>query len=231
MGSVDTKVIPLDRKRDGARPSGDVVDELRAVLARDEVAWRRFVARYDPPLRDVVRHATEATDPLTDDRIDDVLGDFWLALVAKDMRMLRAFDPASGADLLAWLTFHVAQFVTEHVTEARAEPPLVQLDKARNVATPASDREGIIDLRRELLALLQLPDAKQAVASIVRETLESERGDQIDDGLIDAETAAELLAMTPAAVRKAASRGSLPCRRIGRKLRFLRTELLAIARR
>src|SRR5581483_6062981 len=87
-----------------AAPSEETA-ELAAVLDRDEAAWRRFVAHFDGPLRAVVRHATEATYALSDDQIDDVLGDFWMALVANDMRLLRAFNPARGSALLTWLTF------------------------------------------------------------------------------------------------------------------------------
>lgn len=43
--------------------------------------------------------------------------------------------------------------------------------------------------------------------------------------LIDAETAAGLLCMTPGAVRAAARRGTLPCVHVGRSVRFSRAAL------
>jgi len=48
----------------------DALGEQRAVLGRDKLAWRRFVRRYDRPLREVVRHASKrsclsATSTLT----------------------------------------------------------------------------------------------------------------------------------------------------------------------
>ncbi len=43
--------------------------------------------------------------------------------------------------------------------------------------------------------------------------------------LVDAETAAVLLGMTPGAVRAAARRGTVPCVHIGRSVRFSRAVL------
>jgi predicted DNA-binding transcriptional regulator AlpA len=47
------------------------------------------------------------------------------------------------------------------------------------------------------------------------------------DRLLEASEAAERLGMSEAALRKAAARGTVPCRRIGRRLRFRLSELLA----
>jgi hypothetical protein len=126
------------------------------------------------------------------------------------------------------VTFHVANLAMEHVVHSSEAPPTVSLRTARRVAAPAIDHEGIIDLKRELLSVLRSDDARRIIAEIVRETLdEREPG---EDAFLDAGAAAEMLSMTPAAVRKAALRGSLPCRRLGRKLRFLRSELLSAAK-
>jgi hypothetical protein len=230
---MSVKSKPSSPGVEKTRARGNALDEasdLRDVLARDEVAWRHFVARYDEPLREIVRHATEATHPLTSDQIDDVLGDFWLAAVASDMRLLRAFNPARGASLLTWLTFHVAHVAHEHAQRIRARPT-VPLREARNLPAPRVDHEGIIDLKRELMNLLRSPEARRTIVDIVHATIEQDRSAEADDGLLDAEGAADVLAMTPGAVRKAVLRGSLPCRRIGRKLRFVRSELLAAAKR
>ena len=48
------------------------------------------------------------------------------------------------------------------------------------------------------------------------------------DRLIGVEDAARLLSMSQAATRKAAARGTLPVRRIGRRLRFRVGDLLAL---
>lgn len=47
-----------------------------------------------------------------------------------------------------------------------------------------------------------------------------------NDKLVDVDEAATLLKMSPAALRKAAARGTIPCERIGRRLRFHTAELM-----
>ena len=47
--------------------------------------------------------------------------------------------------------------------------------------------------------------------------------------LLNVQAAAKVLGMTPAAVRQAVYRGSLPALRLGRRLRFRRADLLARA--
>ena len=106
------------------------------VLEGDEVAWRSFVARHDAALRTIVRQATETTNALSDDQIDDVMGDFWLAVVSNDMRLLRSFKPERGSTLLTWLTFHVAKTANNRVARLLAEPTMVPLDEALHVPAP-----------------------------------------------------------------------------------------------
>ena len=48
-------------------------------------------------------------------------------------------------------------------------------------------------------------------------------------GLLDVPAAATLLHMTPAALRQAVHRGTIPAIRIGRRLRFRREDLLPMA--
>jgi excisionase family DNA binding protein len=48
--------------------------------------------------------------------------------------------------------------------------------------------------------------------------------------LLDTEAAAELLALTPAALRQAVARGTIPAERIGRRLRFRRADLMSLGR-
>ena len=47
------------------------------------------------------------------------------------------------------------------------------------------------------------------------------------EDLLDARAAAAFLSMTPAALRMAVYRGSIPCVRIGRRLRFRRADLMS----
>jgi excisionase family DNA binding protein len=55
--------------------------------------------------------------------------------------------------------------------------------------------------------------------------------DTATEPLLDAVEAAKILGMTAPAVRAAAYRETLPCVRVGRLLRFRRSELLAATRR
>ena len=197
---------------------------LAEALAGSEQTWRSFVRKYDPLLRDVVHQAT-AENPLSKSEMDDVLGEFWATVVANNMRLLRSFNPSRGSTLLTWLTFHVAGAASDYVARRAEEPTFVPLDEARNVAAP-----GMINLRAEILAELDSPAFRRELAKLVRAAVREERPSPVDEGFIDAKSAADLLDMTVGAVRKAAFRGSLPCRRLGRKLRFVRSELLSLAK-
>lgn len=81
-------------------------------------------------------------------------------------------------------------------------------------------------------ALRGSPEVRHELRDFIIETVQAvldirREGDQ-NEKLLDAREAAELLSMTPAAVRQAAYRGALPVSRVGRRLRFSRTALLAL---
>jgi hypothetical protein len=61
---------------------------------------------------------------------------------------------------------------------------------------------------------------------IVAEAVQSEIRSALEDELIDVERAAAMLDMTEGALRKAVERGQVPCQRVGKRLRFRRTDLL-----
>jgi DNA-directed RNA polymerase specialized sigma24 family protein len=204
--------------------STDEAALLADVLMGSDEAWRRFVKQYEPLLRDVVHQAT-ADHSLSKSEMDDILGEFWMAVITNNMRLLRSFNPSRGSTLLTWLTFHVAGIASDHIAKRAEEPTFVPLEEARNVAAP-----GMIDLRAEILAALDSPAFRRELAKLVRSTIREEAPAPVDEGFIDANSAADLLGMSVDAVRKAAFRGSLPCRRVGRKLRFVRSELFAVAK-
>lgn len=205
------------------------IDELTAVLARDDAAWRRFVGRYDGPLRVVVRHATEATHPLSDDQVDDVLGDFWAALIANDMRILRAFNPTRGAALLTWLTFQVAHVAYEYLRRLGEEPTWVPLHEARNVPAPCGPSPR---LRSEA------PSVDDAIRAAVRDAVVSElrnaigsvqRTDQsTSEGYISIAKAAEIADTHPATIRAWIRSGQLPSGRTGRHYKVLRSDVIKL---
>src|SRR4051812_14545822 len=102
MGALMSIRRSLSSKPEQA-PQMDEASMLAEVLLGSEQAWRGFVKKYDPLLRDVVHQAT-AEDPLSKSDMDDVLGEFWAAVVADNMRLLRSFNPSRGSTLLTWLT-------------------------------------------------------------------------------------------------------------------------------
>lgn len=86
----------------------------------------------------------------------------------------------------------------------------------------------MIDLERELAAALTSPAVLAALETLVRRIIREELASAgHGDALVGVPQAAKLLGMTPAAVAKAVERGTLPCVRIGRRVRFQRKELLA----
>ena len=65
---------------------------------------------------------------------------------------------------------------------------------------------------------------------LVQEAVRAEIRTVLDEELIDTRQAAELLNMSEAALRKAVERGQIPCTRMGRRLRFRRSELIELGR-
>lgn len=86
-----------------------------------------------------------------------------------------------------------------------------------------------IDLGEELTLWIRSPEGRGELRSVVREAVSEIIRKTLDEELLDTKQAAGLLGMTPAAVRKAVERGQLPCVRMGRRLRFRRSELLRVA--
>jgi excisionase family DNA binding protein len=89
-----------------------------------------------------------------------------------------------------------------------------------------------IDLTEDLIKALASPEIAAQLKSIVASAMKEARSPtSTENTLLNTEQAAQLMGMTAAAVRKAAQRGTLPCMRLGRNLRFRRDELLASVRR
>jgi len=79
----------------------------------------------------------------------------------------------------------------------------------------------MVDFVAELAQALSAPEVKVILQCLVREAVRSELQDtQPPQRFLDVAAAAALLQMSEAAVRKAAQRGTIPCVRLGRRLRF-----------
>lgn len=84
----------------------------------------------------------------------------------------------------------------------------------------------MIDFAAELTAWLRSPDARGLMTEIIAEAIQTEIRGALEDELIDVARAAEMLDMSEGALRKAVERGQVPCQRVGKRLRFRRTDLL-----
>jgi excisionase family DNA binding protein len=85
---------------------------------------------------------------------------------------------------------------------------------------------AIVELVREAL---RDPTVRADILELVKSA--ASVNDPGIEPLLDAVEAAKILGMSAPAVRAAAYRATLPCVRVGRLLRFRRSELLASARR
>lgn len=87
------------------------------------------------------------------------------------------------------------------------------------------------DLSDDLAVAFGKPQVQEILHAIVKRAIASETPTEAPtEGLVDAREAARLLGMSVAAVRKAATRGTIPCMRLGRRVRFRPAEILAAAR-
>ncbi len=98
----------------------------------------------------------------------------------------------------------------------------------RNIPVATSDCDHVgamltIDIVAAVKEALRDSAVRDQIRSIVLECASLPAND-VDD-LLDARAAATFLSMTPAALRMAVYRGSIPCVRIGRRLRFRRSDL------
>ena len=87
-------------------------------------------------------------------------------------------------------------------------------------------KADITNLSNAFGALAELPEVVEDLRQRIAELESRLTTLPANDTLLDTVAAAKLLAMTPAAVRQAAYRGTIPCVRVGRRLRFRPAELL-----
>lgn len=77
----------------------------------------------------------------------------------------------------------------------------------------------------DLSQLAALPDIVRALQERVAQ-LEAKLRPAETESLVGVDRAAQLLGMTPTALRSAAYRGSIPCVKVGRRLRFVPSRLV-----
>ena len=85
-----------------------------------------------------------------------------------------------------------------------------------------------IDIAAELTQWFLSAETRHEIRELVREAVRAEIRAALDEELIDTKEAAVLLNMSEAGLRKAVERGQIRCMRVGRRLRFRRSELLEL---
>lgn len=195
---------------------------LEEVLARNQRAWAELVRRHEPAIRDAVREIVCDSDD-----VDDVVGAFWLRMLERDMRWLRAFAPDNGTDLCAWLSIHAAQIANDHRRKRERERRrTTSLDYARTAAAVEPTMTTHTSVDRAI---------RDAVRDVVREEIETLRrtmessaaptANRSANEYLSIADAAEFVGVHPATVRGWINEGRLRGHRAGRHHRVKRAEL------
>lgn len=139
----------------------------RLLKARSEVdrqaAWRELVQRFSRLIASCVRRAFERwrVRP-TDEDVDDLVSEVWIALLHDDLRRLRAFDATRGARLSTFVGLIATNVAIDRLRLRRIDA--VSLDQLESCERALSVRETITsdleDRQRAILAqraLARLP--------------------------------------------------------------------------
>jgi hypothetical protein len=119
--------------------------------------------------------------------------------------------------------------------EPRIGPRVSPTSHVRAASHPAPGREDLSQLNVALAAIanatiahvLASREVRAEIFGEIRAIIRQEISQApFADRLLDASEAAERIGITEAALRKAAARGTVPCKRIGRRLRFRLSELM-----
>lgn len=87
-----------------------------------------------------------------------------------------------------------------------------------------------MDLKPELSAWFFSAEVQDQLKKLIDEAVGAKLSEVLDGEVLTVAEAAIVLSMTEGALRKAVERGQIPCVRMGRRLRFRRSELLILDR-
>ena len=85
---------------------------------------------------------------------------------------------------------------------------------------------AIIDIKHDLDSWFA--SVEQRLVRLIRGAVKAEIGEILREELVDVDEAAQILKMSPGAVRKAAQRGRIEHQKINGRLRFKRSDLLRL---
>ena len=122
---------------------------LDACIQKDDAAWRELHRRFDKPMRIEAykRLGARLVERLPSDYDDDIMGEFWLKLLVREMANLRSFDWEQSNGLYNWFTKLVCQCATDYAGMILDQPQFAPLKDAREVA----DEGGVLASGREPL--------------------------------------------------------------------------------
>lgn len=125
-----TRKFSSSTPRTCKRITADRLSELRQLedvalvelcLERDEAAWREFVRRYEPALRGEARKVISKAlrTIMHSDAMDDVMQDFYLRILERDMHKLRFWHQGNRkAEIMTWLTMIANGIAIDHARRA-----------------------------------------------------------------------------------------------------------------
>jgi len=127
-----TTTTPLAKPTQTAIPNPrDLNDEslLEAALGRNDQAWRELLRRYGPQIRKAIDCTIKRFKFfLPSDAGSEILSDFYLSLVDRDMAKLRAFQAARGRQLASWLKLLACKAAIDHLRKVRRIPKHVPIE-------------------------------------------------------------------------------------------------------
>jgi hypothetical protein len=146
---------------------------LAACLRKDDCAWRELHRRYDGPLRGTAYKVLgqSLADRLPSDWRNDVMGDFWLKLIERDMAHLRSFDWDKGTALYKWFARLVWQCAVDYASMILDQPDFAPVEDAHEVA----DDGGVLASGREPLRGSLSAHVRRFNAKLAEEAKEEER--------------------------------------------------------
>jgi RNA polymerase sigma-70 factor, ECF subfamily len=126
-----------------APPNEDAV-LVAALIAGDELAWRKFHERHSPTMLDAITAVRNRFPHIVgSDDVRDIYAELCLQLLANDKRRLRQFDPARGTPLRAWLGVLARHAAFDFLRLRRRQPTvrwkgeeMIQLDGTIDSAAP-----------------------------------------------------------------------------------------------
>lgn len=216
-------------------------DLLEAALDHEQRAWRELVRRHDPTMHEIAREATSAFG-VDDSRVEDIVADAWLAMLEDDMRRLRAFDPARGVPVGAWLALQATRAASRYLRQQAKLPEFVSLDEVEELPDPRTieltEEPRRLKSRSRPAAAPTIDSAiRQAVSETVRDVVRDEVRAAMREQMASAPTstqadeylsiadAAKLAGVHEATIRSWISRGQVPGYHAGRHRRVKRVEL------